>query len=238
MKKLLIFLLLFVSISNANASDKKTFVSGYADAVWSNQYGASSFQQVNYGIRDKNQDYFLSLKNEWSDTSSGNVPWNYTLSGISAGGGIRCWDKNKNAYLSISYARGLTANRKGDDDFRVGGAGYWYHENQRNFKETYAEAFWISIQKDTLGMIRYRDGKIISDRDGKKTSLYGIGELHLSGSGDNAADNRLEAGVGISYRPIPNAILALDVKGSKRIQGSGESSEIVFNPTITTAFSF
>ncbi len=187
----------------------RVFEEGYADTVWSHRFGYSALAQYTIGLTDGSNDVFLHATYDWATTSGSSVPYQSSQSGAILWVGARHWFFNHSTWLGALYGWGLTEDRRGNYELRLGGAGFWENWDDPLYRahgwrrETYGEAFWVEPISDGFFMARHRYGPVLAEFKKGYVWAYGVGQLNLSVSGDNGADNRLEAGIGIGYlRPF------------------------------------
>ncbi len=180
----------------ATAQAARSFQDLYADVVWENLTGLSSFQNYRLGWRDGAWEYYGFIKNEWANTHGTALPQDESR-GLTPGVGIRYWCPGHKMFLTTSYGECVLGSNVGREDFRVGAAGYDAWTHQRRFTDLYGELFWVQYAQDAFLNLRLRPGLILRQRKNEQLWVYGVGQLWASGTGDNGTENRAEIGVGV-----------------------------------------
>lgn len=176
----------------------------YGDVTYTYRFGASTFEQYRAGLRAGLIDVYGSVKFDGANTSASQVPTPYSYSGLVPAAGARVWIPGRTAWFGVEVGHGVIGTRKGQNELRVGGTGYWDHDTPHAWRrETYAEAFFVDSTapvQDVFGMLRHRQGWLFAEAVGGWFWGYGVGQLNVSGRPTYAADNRVELGLGVGWR--------------------------------------
>lgn len=192
-------LLVLICTAAAFAVPAERFTDSYFDVVNTKLSGFSTSQTASTGLRKGRTSASVSISNDYFDTTGTSLPWQYSGRGTSVGVGVRrYWPGNK-IFLGTSLSQGVRGANKGHTDFRVLTAGYNAWEKGKRFTDVYGDTVWTSRTKDVYANVRVRSGRILADDRKGRVWAYGVGQVMASGKGDNGTENRVEAGVGVSY---------------------------------------
>ncbi len=228
---------LFILLLASTAFAGQRFEEFYGDVVWSKLTGFSGYDSYKSGIRDKQVDYFLNIKNEWSDTHGTDLPYQYQIQGFSAGVGGRYWFPGNKFFGTVSVGEGVSGKNTGRFDFRTGFAGYNAWQQQQRFTDLYGELFWVGLAGDSYLNLRFRPGKIVHQDETGRLWLYGVGQLWASGTGSNGTENRVEAGIGAGYTYAGMFSVNLELRGGDAFRGT-ITHRTYFNPTVVISGGF
>ena len=212
----------------------KLFYEVYADAVSQKLTGFSTLQLLRAGYRYGQFDVHALVRNEQFDTKGTNLPFQFAARGTSAGLGVRYWMPGNKAWVTASYARGVSGFVQGKNDIRLGGAGYDAWQSDKYFTDVYADVFYVDLAKDTFGTLRFRPGYILSKTGGNMLWAYGIAHGFVSGKGKNGVENRVEGGVGLGYRLGSNISINAEYRLGYVFRGEINQKRYT-NPTIFIA---
>jgi len=233
--RLPVLLTLLVAAGIAFAGTR--YSEAYADAVWSDLTGLSSSQSVQVGTKNGKTNLYLSLRNEWYDTTGTDLPFQYQARGTSIGAGIGRRVLNDRIVMSLSVGKVIDGPDPGKVDVRAGVSGYDSWEQDKCFTDLYGELTWVSRADDAFLYARYRPGVTLKrDEDGRLWA-YGVGALWASGEGDIGTENRVEAGVGIGYIYHDHLTANIDLRAGHSFSGA-ISDRNYFNPMIILAGNF
>ena len=221
----------------ANRADAYHVLEGYADACWNNLTGYSSYQHVRLGTRTGDEEFNLSLRNEWYDTRGTRLPYQYNEQGTTIGAGYRHWFPGNKFFGEVSTGVGVLGANSGRLDFRSGFAGYNAWESGKRFTDLYGELYYVGRALDTFGSLRFRPGHILHQDTRGRLWAYGVGLLSASGTGANGTDNRIEAGAGLGYLFHGTMTANIELREGYAYRGT-ITSRSYFNPTAVVAGNF
>jgi len=215
------------------------FEDGYADVVWNNLTGWSSYQSVKMGVEQGPDQLYGMLTNEYYDTRGTRLLYQYNTQGTTLGIGYRHWFPGKHFFGTVSVGEGVVGANAGRFDLRMGFAGYdaWEQEKTKRFTDLYGEYFYVGRASDTFASVRYRPGITLLKDETGRLWMYGVGQLWLSGTGENGTDNRLEVGPGIGYVYRGRVSFNFDLREGYVLRGT-TTQRSYFNPTIVLAGNF
>jgi hypothetical protein len=236
MLNIIVLLVLVLAVASPLVA-APTFQEGYADAVWSNLTGFSSYQRYTTGVRRGSTDYYLSLKNEWYSTKGTNLPFQYSARGTDVGVGLRYWFPGRYLSGAVSLAHGVAGANEGQSDFRAGLVGYRQWEHQRRVNEVYGELTWVERADDLFLSVRARPGLVLNQTASGRLWAYGVGQVWASGQGENGTENRVEAGVGLGYLYRGQYTANLELRAGHSFSGTITERDY-FNPMVIVAGNF
>lgn len=175
------------------------YVESYSDGMWSNLVGLSSSISIQTGIRHGRTNVYLSFNNDRVNTEGTNLPYEYRYQGVSLSAGIRQWLPGRRIYGKISYSVGVAGDNAGDENLKIGSAGYHAWERKRAYTDLYGELFWVQRADDAFLMLRLRPGVTLHRKADSRLWTYAIAQLWASGKGENGVENRVESGAGLGY---------------------------------------
>ena len=220
-----------------------TFRSFYGEAVYSGEFGFSSYAKYTLGNRQGSNDQYLFASTESSNTSGSQQPFSYGSSGVKAGVGMRHWMMNNSMFVSAEVYQTLFGTNAGDLDVKVGGAGFWGSQKGSMFRETYAELFYTgSSEVVSLNAIHRYGHTSTLDNMRDKIDIYGIGQLSFASDGaegmNGSGNNRVELGAGMRYKLGTNFAISAELRGGLYLDPGPEKDAGFVNPVIMATGSF
>ena len=197
------------------------FTEGYAEALVSGLVGTATTVQWKAGLHEGNTDVYLLGKYSYDNTQGTNLPFQYSTQGFSIGVGARQWLIPQCLSLTASAGRILTGPNKSEDDLRLGLVYGTYQRAGMRQRDWYGEAFWIGLSDDVVVTLRLRDGLLLEEDEDKRLWVYALVEPHISGSGDNGVDNRVDAGMGMGLAFLKHRVaINAELRGGFSYRGA------------------
>lgn len=231
----LLALLLLLVLGSVQAG--VPFHDGYAEAVSSGLTGLSTDVQYRAGLRSGQAESYLYFRADWYDTTSTNLPFQYTARGTTLGAGYRYWLPGNHAFVSAGVGEVVDGRNQGKLDARLLAAGFYEWRDHAHILDLYDELSWVGLADDTYLSLRGRDGWALREQNGGRLWAYGIGQVYASGTGTNGTENRLEAGLGIGYLYRGRATLNLELRHGYSFRGT-INDKSYWNPMVIAAGSF
>lgn len=236
-RKICLGLLVAVFFLAASFASAEKFNSFYGEAVYSGEFGASSYAKYMMGNRQGDNDQYLFASMESSDTSGSNQLYSYGNSGLKVGAGMRHWLPGKQMFVSAEVYQTLFGDNAGDLDVKVGGAGFWGSTKGNMFNETYAELFYTDSSEVVSFNAIHRMGRSSKLMDSTNSiDIYGLAQLSYGSAGapgsNGDGNNRIELGAGIRYKVGMNIAASAELRGGTYMNEIAGRSNGFVNPVV------
>ena len=220
-----------------NTHKFKLFYDVYGDATWSKLTGSANYQQVRYGLRQDDLDLYVYGRNESFDTSGSNLPVQFSGRGSEVGVGARYWFMNRKLFVMATAGKSISGANKDNSVYRVGIVGYDEISNGRFFTDMYGEYVYVNLADDAFLNLRVRPGIVLNKTKDGRLWAYGLGQLWMSGKGNNGTENRIETGLGLGYVFGGMATVNFELRVGYSFRGT-ITDKTYFNPALVFAIGF
>jgi len=180
--------------------------------------GLAAGQHLRYGWQNGTTESFVFINHDWYDTTV--PPLRYQINGLVDGIGYR--QTMLRGYLVFTASLGEivagTDEKKLDPRAAVSVARQW--SRGRGLNDYSAELLWAPRVHDLFFTAGMRPGVVLHRDASGRLWWYGIGQVWASGVDRLGAENRVESGVGISYRYHDYLTATLEVTAGYAYRGT------------------